>query len=177
MGTLALIGAWLLLQFLGRHGRNMGSRLAATLRRPVLFGLGISLYASWIIHQLNERLELGLLAQAEVNRISTTLVIASITWAVMNIGQTVLRSASMRRWIRIEDQQDESMLINVMSRLFTIAVLLVATAALMITFGSIRCHRHHARRRRHRYLIRNPTDQPELSLGLHVVLQSPIQRR
>ena len=135
VGTLVLIGAWLLLQFLGRHGSNMGSRLAATLRRPVLFGLGISLYASWIIHQLNERLELGLLAQAEVNRISTTLVIASVTWAVMNIGQTVLRSASMRRWIRIEDQQDESMLINVMSRLFTIAVLLVATAALMVTFG------------------------------------------
>ena len=135
VGTLVLIGAWLLLQFLGRHGSNMGSRLAAALRRPVLFGLGISLYASWIIHQLNERLELGLLAQAEVNRISTTLVIASITWAVMNIGQTVLRSASMRRWIQIEDQQDESMLINVMSRLFTIAVLLVATAALMVTFG------------------------------------------
>ncbi|WP_414494678.1 mechanosensitive ion channel family protein [Synechococcus sp. MIT S9504] len=62
-------------------------------------------------------------------------MIASITWAVMNIGQTVLGSASVRRWIQIEDQQDESMLINVMSRLFTIAVLLVATAALMVTFG------------------------------------------
>ena len=135
VGTLALIGAWLLLQFLGRHGRNMGSRLAATVRRPVLFGLGISFYASWIIHQLNERLELGFLAQPEVNKISKTLVIASITWAVLNIGQTVLKSASMRRWIQIEDQQDESMLINVMSRLFTIAVLLVATAALMVTFG------------------------------------------
>ena len=135
VGTLVLIGAWLLLQFLGRHGSNMGSRLAAALRRPVLFGLGISLYASWIIHQLNERLELGFLAQPEVNKISKTLVIASITWAVLNIGQTVLKSASMRRWIQIEDQQDESMLINVMSRLFTIAVLLVATAALMVTFG------------------------------------------
>ena len=135
VGTLALLGAWLLLQFLSRHGRNMGSHLAAALRRPVLFGLGTSLYASWVIHQLNEGLELGLLAQTEVNRISTTLVIASITWAVMNIGQTVLRSASMRRWIQIEDQQDESMLINVMSRLYTIAVLLVVTAALMVNFG------------------------------------------
>ena len=135
VGTLALIGAWLLLQFLGRHGRNMGSRLAATVRRPVLFGLGISFYASWIIHQLNERLELGFLAQPEVNKISKTLVIASITWAVLNIGQTVLKSASMRRWIQIEDQQDESMLINVMSRLFTIAVLMIATATLMVTFG------------------------------------------
>ena len=135
VGTLVLLGAWLLLQLLSRHGRNMGSHLAAALRRPVLFGLGSSLYASWVIHQLNEGLELGLLAQTEVNRISTTLVIASITWAVMNIGQTVLRSASMRRWIQIEDQQDESMLINVMSRLYTIAVLLVVTAALMVNFG------------------------------------------
>ena len=135
VGSLALVGAWLLLQFLSRHGRNMGSHLAAALRRPVLFGLGISLYASWIIHQINEELGLGLLAQAEVNRISTTLVIASITWAVMNIGQTVLLSSSMRRWIQIEDQQDESMLINVMSRLYTISVLLIATAALMVNFG------------------------------------------
>ncbi len=135
MGTLALLAAWLLLQLLSRHGRNMGSHLAAALRRPVLFGLGVSLYASWIIHQLNEDLGLGLLVQAEVNRISTTLVIASITWAVMNVGQTVLLSASMRRWIQIEDQQDESMLINVMSRLYTIVVLVIATAALMVNFG------------------------------------------
>ena len=135
VGTLALLVAWFVLQLLSRHGRNMGSRLAAALRRPVLFGLGTSLYASWIIHQLNEGLELGLLAQTEVNRISTTLVIASITWAVMNIGQTVLRSASMRRWIQIEDEQDESMLINVMSRLYTISVLVVVTAALMVNFG------------------------------------------
>lgn len=135
VGTLVLLAAWLLLQLLSRHGRNMGSRLAAALRRPVLFGLGLSLYASWIIHQLNVRLGLALLAQAEVNRISTTLVIASITWAIMNIGQTVLLSASMKRWIQIEDQQDESMLINVMSRLYTIVVLLTATAALMVNFG------------------------------------------
>ena len=135
VGTLVLLGAWLLLQLLSRHGRNMGSHLAAALRRPVLFGLGSSLYASWVIHQLNEGLELGLLAQTEVNRISTTLVIASITWAVMNIGQTVLRSTAMRRWIQIEDQQDESMLINVMSRLYTISVLLITVAALMVNFG------------------------------------------
>jgi MscS family membrane protein len=135
VGTLALIGAWLLLQLLSRHGRNMGSHLAGALRRPVLIGLGVSLYASWIIHQLNEDLGLGLLVQAEVNRISTMLVIASITWAVMNVGQTVLMSASMRRWIQIKDQQDESMLINVMSRLYTISVLVIATAALMVNFG------------------------------------------
>ena len=135
VGTVALVGAWLLLQLLSRHGRNLGSHLAGALRRPVLFGLGVSLYASWIIHQLNKQLGLGLVAQSQVNKISTTLVIASITWAVMNIGQTVVRSASMRRWIRIEDQQDEAMLINVMSRLYTIFVLLVATAILMVNFG------------------------------------------
>ena len=135
MGTLALLGAWLLLQLLSRHGRNMGSQLAAALRRPVLIGLGVSLYASWIIHQLNKDLRLGLLVQTEVNRISTTLVIASITWAVMNVGQAVLMSASMKRWIQMKDQQDESMLINVMSRLYTISVLLIATAALMVNFG------------------------------------------
>ena len=124
-----------MLQILSRYGRNMGGHLAAALRRPVLFGFGASLYASWTIHQLNEKLELGLLVQSEINKISTTLVIASITWAVMNIGQTVLLSASMRRWVQIEDQQDESMLINVMSRLYTIFVLLIAAAALMVSFG------------------------------------------
>ena len=41
----------------------------------------------------------------------------------------------MRRWIQIDDQQDEAMLINVLSRLYTILVLLIATAAFMVNFG------------------------------------------
>ena len=123
----------MLLQLLSRHGRNLGSSLAKAIRRPVLIGLGLTLYVSWITHQTNR--QLNLVVQSGVDRLSMTMLIASITWAVMNVGQTLLLSASMRRWIQIEDQQDEAMLINVLSRLYTILVLLIATAALMVNFG------------------------------------------
>jgi len=123
----------MLLQLLSRHGRNLGSSLAKAIRRPVLIGLGLTLYVSWITHQTNR--QLTLVAQSGVDRLSMTMLIASITWAVMNVGQTLLLSASMRHWIQIEDQQDEAMLINVLSRLYTILVLLIATAALMVNFG------------------------------------------
>ena len=123
----------MLLQLLSRHGRNLGSSLAKAIRRPVLIGLGLTLYVSWITHQANR--QLNLVVQSGVDRLSMTMLIASITWAVMNVGQTLLLSASMRRWIQIEDQQDEAMLINVLSRLYTILVLLIATAALMVNFG------------------------------------------
>ncbi len=128
-----LITTWLLLHLLSRHGRNLGSSLARAIRRPVLIGLGLTLYVSWITHQANRQLDL--IAQSGVDRLSMTMLIASIAWAVMNIGQTLLLSASMRRWIQMEDQQDEAMLINVLSKLYTILVLLVVAAAMMLNFG------------------------------------------
>ena len=48
----------MLLQLLSRHGRNLGSSLAQAIRRPVLIGLDLTLYVSWITHQANRQLNL-----------------------------------------------------------------------------------------------------------------------
>ena len=42
-GTALLCTLWLVLQLLGRHGHNLGSKIARTLRHPVLIGLGVTL--------------------------------------------------------------------------------------------------------------------------------------
>lgn len=41
----------------------------------------------------------------------------------------------MRRWIQMDDEQDEAMLINLLGRLFTILTLLITTAAMMVNLG------------------------------------------
>ena len=106
MGSLVLVGAWLLLQFLSRHGRNLGSNIARSLRRPILIGLGLSLYGTWGTHWMNKRVDL--LEQELLNRLAAALVIVTISWALLNVGNTILNSASMRRWLQMEDEQDEA---------------------------------------------------------------------
>lgn len=133
MGSLVLVGAWLLLQLLSRHGRNLGSSIARSLRRPVLIGLGLSLYGTWGTHHINQSVDL--MEQQLLNRLAASLVIVTISWAVLNVGNTILNSASMRRWLQMDDEQDEAMLVNLLGRVYTILALLITTAVLMVNFG------------------------------------------
>ena len=128
-----LVGAWLVLQLLSRHGRNIGSSIARSLRRPVLIGLGLSLYGTWVTHHINQRVDL--MEQQLLNRFAASLVIVTISWAVLNVGNTILNSASMRRWLQMDDEQDEAMLVNLLGRVYTILALLITTAVLMVNFG------------------------------------------
>ena len=133
VGTLTLIAAWFLLHFLSRHGRNIGSVITRSLRRPLLIGLGVSLYGTWITHWIDKRIDV--VDQLTLKRLSTTLLIITISWATLNVGHAILQSGSMRRWIRMDDEQDEAMLINLLGRLFTILTLLITTAAMMVNLG------------------------------------------
>ena len=133
MGSLVLVGAWLVLQLLSRHGRNIGSSIARSLRRPVLIGLGLSLYGTWVTHHINQRVDV--MEQQLLNRFAASLVIVTISWAVLNVGNTILNSASMRRWLQMDDEQDEAMLVNLLGRVYTILALLITTAVLMVNFG------------------------------------------
>ena len=98
VGTVALVVAWFLLQLLSRKGRNIGSLIARNLRRPVLIGLGISLYGTWITHWVDRRV--NVMEQLTLNRFGATLLILTISWATLNVGHAILRSGSMRRWRR-----------------------------------------------------------------------------
>ena len=133
VGTVALVVAWFLLQLLSRHGRNIGSLITRSLRRPVLIGLGVSLYGTWITHWIDKRVDL--VDRTTLSRLSATLLILTISWAALNVGQVILQSGSMRRWMQMDDEQDKSMLINLLGRVFTILVLLITTAMLMVNFG------------------------------------------
>ncbi|CAK24862.1 mechanosensitive ion channel family protein [Synechococcus sp. CS-197] len=133
VGTLTLIAAWFLLNVLGRHGRNIGSLITRSLRRPLLIGLGVSLYSTWITHWIDKRIDV--VDQLTLKRLSATLLIITISWATLNVGHAILQSGSMRRWIQMDDEQDEAMLINLLGRLFTILTLLITTAAMMVNLG------------------------------------------
>lgn len=133
VGTLTLIAAWFLLNVVSRHGRNIGSLITRSLRRPLLIGLGLSLYGTWITHWIDKRVDV--VDQLTLKRLSTTLLIITISWATLNVGHAILQSGSMRRWIQMDDEQDEAMLINLLGRLFTILTLLITTAAMMVNLG------------------------------------------
>lgn len=133
VGTLTLIAAWFLLNVLSRHGRNIGSLITRSLRRPLLIGLGLSLYGTWITHWIDKRIDV--VDQLTLKRLSATLLIITISWATLNVGHAILQSGSMRRWIQMDDEQDEAMLINLLGRLFTILTLLITTAAMMVNLG------------------------------------------
>lgn len=133
VGTLTLIAAWFLLNVVSRHGRNIGSLITRSLRRPLLIGLGLSLYGTWITHWIDKRIDV--VDQLTLKRLSTTLLIITISWATLNVGHAILQSGSMRRWIQMDDEQDEAMLINLLGRLFTILTLLITTAAMMVNLG------------------------------------------
>ncbi|MCT0251021.1 mechanosensitive ion channel family protein [Synechococcus sp. CS-197] len=130
---MTLIAAWFLLNVLGRHGRNIGSLITRSLRRPLLIGLGVSLYSTWITHWIDKRIDV--VDQLTLKRLSATLLIITISWATLNVGHAILQSGSMRRWIQMDDEQDEAMLINLLGRLFTILTLLITTAAMMVNLG------------------------------------------
>lgn len=133
VGTLTLIAAWFLLNVVSRHGRNIGSVITRSLRRPLLIGLGVSLYGTWITHWIDKRIDV--VDQLTLKRLAATLLIITISWATLNVGHAILQSGSMRRWIRMDDEQDEAMLINLLGRLFTILTLLITTAAMMVNLG------------------------------------------
>ncbi len=133
MGSLVLVSAWLCLQLLSRHGRNLGSIISRSLRRPVLIGLGLTLYGTWITHRINQHVDA--MEQQFLNRLAASLVIVTISWAALNVGNTILESASMRRWLQMDNEQDEAMLVNLLGRLYTIVALLITTAVLMVNFG------------------------------------------
>lgn len=133
VGTLTLIAAWFLLNVVSRHGRNIGSVITRSLRRPLLIGLGVSLYGTWITHWIDKRIDV--VDQLTLKRLAATLLIITISWATLNVGHAILQSGSMRRWIQMDDEQDEAMLINLLGRLFTILTLLITTAAMMVNLG------------------------------------------
>ena len=132
-GTIILAVLWIVLSFISMRSRHIGARLVHALRLPLMLGLSTALYLGWLARLLasrGDRFDGSLSLQ-----VSASLTIISIGWAFIRVGNVVFRSKRFENWLQIEDPKDEIMLIRLLERIFTILIIILTGAALMVTFG------------------------------------------
>ena len=132
LGTLGLVLFWLTMTLLERRRHRLGSLVSRMIKPPLLLGLSAALYLGWILHLMEQQFNLNALTS---ERVAATLVIVSSGWALDRLGHAFFRSRTFEEWLKIEDPKDEAMLISLLDRLFTIAVIVAIAAGEMVTFG------------------------------------------
>ena len=132
IGTAGLAALWLVLTLLERGRHRLGAMVSRTIKTPLLVGLSAALYLGWLTHQAEQLFNFHSLTS---ERVSTTLITLSSGWAAIRLGHAFLRSRAFQEWLKIEDPKDEAMLISLLDRLFTIAVIVAMVAGEMVTLG------------------------------------------
>ena len=132
LGTAGLVLFWLVLTFVEKRRHRIGALVSRAVKRPLTLGLSAALYLGWVTHLLEQRFNLHALSS---ERLSATLILLASGWALDRLGHTFFRSRSFEEWLTIEDPKDEAMLISLLDRLFTIAVIVAVAAGAMIIFG------------------------------------------
>lgn len=134
VGTVFLAVLWLILVLLDKYGRRIGPLVARSIRRPLLLGFSSALYLGWLLHLLE--LQAKALLPIKSSAVSTALVVIALGWATINLGRALLlQSNRIQLWLKVEDPRDEAMLTTLLDRVFTIGVIVLTIAALMVTFG------------------------------------------
>ena len=134
IGTLLLVALWLILTLLEKYGKRIGSLVARAIKRPLLLGCGAALYVGWLLN-LIER-QVNAVMPIKSSEISSALIVIALGWASINLGRVLfLQSNRVTSWLQVEDPRDQAMLTALLDRIFTIAVLALTLAALMVTFG------------------------------------------
>jgi MscS family membrane protein len=136
VGTGLLLALWLVLKFAeryGRHVRPLVPRLAATLRRPLITGLGAALYLGWLAHAISGAAPA--LMPLKGLETSTALILIAVGWASIDAGQMLLRTDHVQRWLGVDDPGERAMVTSLLDRLLSIGVVVITVAALMVTFG------------------------------------------
>ena len=136
VGTVLLVALWLLLTLVERYGRRIRPlvpRLAATLRRPLITGLSAALYLGWLVHAVSGTAPA--LMPLKGLETSTALILIALGWASVSVGQMLLRTEHVQRWLAVEDPRDRAMITSLLERLLSIGVAVITLAALMVTFG------------------------------------------
>ena len=133
LGTAGLLLFWLVLSFIEKRRNRLGALISrAAIKPPLMLGLVAALYLGWLTQLMEQRFNLHSLSS---ERVSTTLVIVSGGWALDRLGHAFFRSRTFENWLELDDPKDEAMLISLLDRLFTIAVIVAIAAGLMVTFG------------------------------------------
>lgn len=100
VGSVLLVALWLLLTLVERYGRRIRPlvpRLAATLRRPLITGLSAALYLGWITHAVSGAAPA--LMPLKGLETSTALILIALGWASVSVGQMLLRTEHVQRWL------------------------------------------------------------------------------
>jgi len=135
-GTVLLVALWLLLTLVERQGRRIRPlvpQLAATLRRPLITGLAAALYLGWLAHAISGAAPA--LMPLKGLETATALILIALGWASVSVGQMLLRTEHVQRWLGVEDPRDRAMITSLLDRLLCIGVVVITAAALMVTFG------------------------------------------
>lgn len=134
-GTLLLMLFWFVLKLADRIPNPSVVLLIRALRRPLVFGFGVALYAGWLFGLLANKMVI--LTDVEVTKAMASLVLFVIGRAVSIAGLKILHSSSFDHWLQkeIDDDRDRSMMIALLDRLYVIVVSLITFAAIMIAIG------------------------------------------
>jgi MscS family membrane protein len=133
IGTVVLVGLWLVLGLMERRGQHLGGMVAKAIRQPLLFGLSASLYLGWLGRLIANNVEW--LDGSNALKISATITILAVTWALSRLGHTVMETKRFERWLQLDDPKDRAMAISFIGRIYTILILVIGAGALMIAFG------------------------------------------
>ena len=129
-GTVLLVLFWCLLKLADRIPNPSAVLLIHALRRPLVLGFGIALYAGWLFGLLANKMVI--LTDVEVTKATASLVLFVIGRAVTIAGLKILHSSSFDHWLQkeIDDNRDRSMMVALLDRVYVIVIF-------MITFTSI----------------------------------------
>ena len=134
-GTVALVLFWLLLRLLERWGTSSWSPVIRSVRRPLVLGFGLALFFGWIFGLLAHNL--AALTERDVARSTTSIVLIVIGRALIVGGLKFLHSSTFNRWLmrEIENERERAMMVSLLDRIYSIVIVLVTFAAIMVAFG------------------------------------------
>ena len=133
VGTVVLLLLWLVLGLMERRGQHLGGLIAKAIRQPLLLGLSASLYLGWLGRLIANNV--AWLDGSNALKLSATITILSVMWALHRLGNAVMETRRFERWLHMDDPKDRAMAISFIGRIFTILILVIGAGALMLTFG------------------------------------------
>ena len=135
IGTLVLVVFWLLLRVIETVQKPSWAIVTRSVRRPLVFGFGIALYAGWLFGLMAQNV--AILSDKNVAQLTTSIVLLVFGRAATIAGLKFLHSNVFGRWLNneIDDEREKAMMVSLLDRVYTIFVFLITFAAIMIAFG------------------------------------------
>ena len=135
VGTLLVAGIWLVLTLLDRLGGKNIAPISSAIRRPVVFGIGITLYLGFGLHLLS--IKMALLTEEDVTKATTCAFLLVIGRALTKVGLRILQSNRFDRWLQsdFQEERDRAMMRSLLEKLCVIVIAFITLGAVMIALG------------------------------------------